>query len=78
MSRKHIGRYDNLVVPSEPELYKMYRDEGLESAMAHKKAKEIHDFLNYSVMVEARFWRRVRDNEETAGLEPDIDDRRIL
>jgi hypothetical protein len=71
MARKHRTRYDTLVVPSGPEIKEMYLKEGMSEAQATKKAKEIHDFLNYAVMSEARFWRRVREAERTDGLEPD-------
>ena len=78
MSRQHRTRYDILEVPSELVLYDMYIAEGFEEEEARKKAKEIHNFLNHAVMAEARFWKRVRENEETSGLNPETDERSIL
>lgn len=71
MPRKHRTRYDTLEVPSGPEIKEMYLKEGMSEVDAIKRAKEIHDFLNYAVMAEARFWRGVREYERTDGLEPD-------
>ena len=70
MPRRRHNRYDHLEVPSSPEVYTMCIAEGMSKEDATKKAKEIHDFLDNSGRAEARFWAKVRDNEETAGLNP--------
>jgi len=68
MPRQHRTRYDTFEVPSGPELKAMYIKEGMSEAEAEKKAKELHDFLNLSADREAEFWHRVREHEETVGL----------
>ncbi len=69
MPRKRYNRYDSLEVPSGPELYAMYLNEGMSKDEAIKKAKEIHDFLDVSGRAEARLWKSVRDHEFTVGLD---------
>lgn len=71
MPRKHKVGYDILIVNSGPEIRDMYLKEGLSETEATKKAQEIHDFMNKATVYESRFWRRVRDNEFTDGLDPD-------
>ena len=71
MSRQRSSRYDTIKVPTEPSLYRMYIGEGLSEDEAHKKAKDIHRFLDSAGRTEARFWQRVREHEMTDGLEPD-------
>jgi hypothetical protein len=72
MPRQHRTRYDIFKVPSGPELKAIYLKEGLSDEEATQKAQKLHDEINKAVVTETRFWKKVRDHEDTVGLDVDI------
>ena len=76
MPVKHRVGYDIQVLMSESELYDLYMEDGnMSSKQAKVKAREVYLALKQMEEAERRSWRGVRENEFTAGLEPEIPDR---
>jgi hypothetical protein len=78
MRRSRSNLYDKIEIPTSPELLKMYMNEGLGIEEATKRADELHRTMDNMGRAEARFWKYVRENENTAGLCPETTDERSV
>lgn len=72
MHRSRSTTYDRIEVPKTSELLEMYLKQGMDLPEATEKANEIHRAMDDMGRSEARFWKKVRTNEQTAGLEPEL------
>jgi hypothetical protein len=69
MPRIRATRYDRIAIYTEPELIRMYTQEGMSPESATLKAKELHKEFNTYAEREVSFWKRTRGQEETVGLD---------
>lgn len=69
--KRRIG-YDIHLLYSKEEIEKMYVQDGMEPTQAHGKALEVWRALNNMRFADRQLWKRVRENELTDGLEPEL------
>jgi len=69
MPRTRRSTYDRVDIYTEPQLIAMYIKEGMTLQDAKIKAKFLHRELNTYAERESYFWKKVRANENTVGLD---------
>lgn len=69
--KRRIG-YDIHLLYSKEEIERMYIHDGMEPTQARVKALEIWRALNNMRFADRQLWKRVRENEMTDGLEPEL------
>jgi len=69
--KRRIG-YDIHLLYSKEEIERMYIYDGMELPQARIKALEVWRALNNMRFADRQLWKRVRENEMTDGLEPEL------